>query len=181
LISGNIAGRYAKAFFQAANQESLFQDCLIELALFSDIIRNNGNLREFLMNPVFSREDKKSVMDFLIKKSGISGLTANFLKLLVDKRRVELIPEILESYRRMMDAKLGILRVAVKTALPLSAELSADLKNQLEEQTKKRVEMTVSEDPSLIGGLLVQIGNTCYDGSVRAQLNNIRDLLGKEI
>ena len=120
-------------------------------------------------------------MESLIKKSGIGRLSSNFLKLLVDKRRIALIPDILDSYREMMDKKLGVLRVTVKTALPLSKELSANLKEELEKKTKSKVEMSVSEDPSLLGGVLVRIGNTYYDGSVKAQLNNIRNLLGKEI
>jgi F-type H+-transporting ATPase subunit delta len=181
LISRNIAARYAKAFFKVADEEKIFQECYEELAVFSDAIKENENLREFLINPVFSRDDKKSVMESLIQKSGMGRLSADFLKLLVDKRRIALIPDILDSYRDIMDKKLGVLRVAVKTALPLSKELSDNLKEELEKKTKSRVEMTVSEDPSLLGGVLVRIGNTYYDGSVQAQLNNIRNLLGKEI
>ena len=181
MISKNIAGRYAKAFFKVADEEDRFKECCEELAIFSDTIKENKSLREFLINPVFSRHDKKSVMESLIKKSGIGRLSANFLKLLVDKRRIALIPDILDSYREMMDKKIGVLRVTVKTALPLSKELSANLKEELEKKTKSKVEMSVSEDPSLLGGVLVRIGNTYYDGSVKGQLNNIRNLLGKEI
>lgn len=181
LISKNIAGRYAKAFFQAADEEKIFEECFGELTVFSNTIKENKDLREFLINPIFSRDDKKSVMEALIKKSGVGGLTANFLKLLIDKRRIDLIPEILDSYREIMDKKLGVLRVTVKTALPLSKELSDSLKEELEKKTKSTVEMSISEDPSLLGGVLVRIGNTYYDGSVKAQLNNIRNLLGKEL
>jgi F-type H+-transporting ATPase subunit delta len=181
LIRKNIAGRYARGFFQAADEENMFQERYGELAVFSDMIKENKDFREFLINPVFSRDDKKSVIEALIKKSGVGGLTANLLKLLVDKRRIDLIPEILDSYREMMDKKMGVLRVTVKTALPLSKALSDTLKEELEKKTKSTVEMSVSEDPSLLGGVLVRVGNTYYDGSVKAQLNNIRDLLGKEI
>ena len=181
MINKNIAGRYAKAFFKVACEENIFQECYNELALFSDTINENKNLREFLLNPVFSREDKKSVMGSLIRKSGVGRLSGDFLKLLVDKRRIALIHEIMDSYRGMMDKKLGVTRVTVKTALPLSRELSENLRDELEKKTKSKVEMTVSEDPSLLGGLSVRIGNTYYDGSVKAQLNNIRNLLGKEI
>ncbi len=181
MISKNIAGRYAKAFFKAAVEENIFQQCYGELAIFSDTINKNENLREFLLNPVFSREDKKAVMEALITKSGIGRLSGAFLKLLVDKRRIALIHEILDSYRDMMDKKLGVIRVTVKTASPLSKELSDQLKGALEKKTQRRVEMAVAEDPSLLGGLVVRIGNTYYDGSVKAQLNDIRNLLGKEI
>jgi len=80
-----------------------------------------------------------------------------------------------------MDNALKKARVTVKTAFPLSGELSRRLQSGLEELTGREVEMTVLEEPSLIGGIVVRVGDTLYDGSIRAQLNNIRNLLGEEI
>jgi len=180
LINRNIAGRYAKALFKAAD-EGTYQACYDELASFSRAIRENENLNGFLANPVFSRPDKKAVMDSLIERFHISQLSANFLKLLVDKRRITLLPEILESYRDIMDKKLGRVRITVKTAFPLSAALSDSLRGGLEKITGSKVEMAVLEEPELLGGVVVRIGNTYYDGSVRSQLNDIQNLLGEEI
>ena len=79
-----------------------------------------------------------------------------------------------------MDRTLKKVRVTVKTAFPLTGELSARLQTGLEGLTGRQVEMTVQEDSSLLGGIVVRVGDTLYDGSIRTQLNNIRNLLGEE-
>jgi F-type H+-transporting ATPase subunit delta len=80
-----------------------------------------------------------------------------------------------------MDTALGRARVHVKTAFPLTGELSDGLRKGLETMTGKKVEMTTEEDPSLLGGVVVRIGDTLYDGSIRTQLDNMRNLLVEEI
>lgn len=181
MINRNIARRYARAFFKVAAEGKMYQECYEELVAFSDIIRTDDNLHGFLTNPIFSLSDKKTVMEALIQKRDISNLSANFLKLLVDKRRIVLLPDIMDCFRDLMDKELGMVRVTVKTALPLSQKLSEDLRKGLETLTKGKVEMTIFEEPELLGGIVVRIGNTYYDGSVRAQLKNIQNLLGEEI
>jgi len=116
-----------------------------------------------------------------LDKLGITGVVANFLKLLVDKGRINILEDILNAYQHLMDQALNKARVSVKTAYPLSDDLVAEVKKTLEGLTKKRVEMAIEEDPSLLGGIVVKIGDTVYDGSVKAQLNKIRELLGEEI
>ena len=181
MISSTIAKRYARAFFEIAGEEKRYEEYYRELGRFSAVFRENKSLEEFLANPIFAQPDKKAVVDSVLEKIRISPLTANFLKLLTDKRRIEILPDIERCYRELMDNALKKARVTVKTALPLSGELSRRLQSGLEELTGKEVEMTVLEEPSLIGGIVVRVGDTLYDGSIRAQLNNIRNLLGEEI
>jgi F-type H+-transporting ATPase subunit delta len=181
LINRNIARRYAKAFFKAAEEGKNYREYYDELVVFSDMIKGNENLHGFLTNPIFPLSDKKAVIESLIQDRDISHLSSNFLKLLVDKRRIVLLPEILDCFRDIMDTELGMVRVAVKTAFPLSKELSENLREGLEKITKGKVEMAIFVEPELLGGIVVQIGNTYYDGSVRAQLNDIQNLLGEEI
>ncbi len=181
MISSTIAKRYARAFFEIAGEEKRYEEYYRELGRFSAVLRENKSLEEFLANPIFAQPDKKAVVESVLEKIRISPLTANFLKLLADKRRIEILPDIEHCYRELMDNALKKARVTVKTALPLSGELSRRLQSGLEELTGKEVEMTVLEEPSLIGGIVVRVGDTLYDGSIRAQLNNIRNLLGEEI
>lgn len=181
MISSTIAKRYARAFFEIAGEEKRYEEYYRELGRFSAVFRENKSLEEFLANPIFAQPDKKAVVESVLEKIRISPLTANFLKLLADKRRIEILPDIEHCYRELMDNALKKARVTVKTALPLSGELSRRLQSGLEELTGKEVEMTVLEEPSLIGGIVVRVGDTLYDGSIRAQLNNIRNLLGEEI
>lgn len=181
MISSNIAKRYARAFFGIAREDGLYEKYYHELSLFSSIVNESNNLKELLINPVFDQAEKRAVVDALLQKIDISNVTANFLKLLVDKRRIGILPDIESCYRKLMDDALRKIRVDVRTAFPLSAELSEKLQKRMEEFTGKKVEIEILEDASLLGGIVVGVGDTLYDGSIKTQLHNIRNLLGEEI
>jgi len=180
LISSNLAKRYAKAFFEIAGEQKQYEAYYCELSLFAAIMKDHGKLRAFFSNPMVNQLGKKAIVESLLAELQVSPLTANFIKLLVDKRRIGILPEIQNCYQELMDRTLKKVRISVKTAFPLSGALSARLREGLERMTDKQVEMTVQEDASLLGGLVVQVGDTLYDGSIRTQLNNIRNLLGEE-
>jgi F-type H+-transporting ATPase subunit delta len=180
LISSNIAKRYARAFFEIAGGEKRYEEYCHELERFSAVLKENKRLSEFLANPIFAQPDKKAVVESVLAKIGVSPMTANFLKLLVDKRRIGILSDIEGCYRELMDNALKKVRVTVKTAFPLTGELSDRLQTGLEGLTGREVEMTVLEEPALLGGIVVRVGDTLYDGSIRTQLNNIRNLLGEE-
>jgi F-type H+-transporting ATPase subunit delta len=180
LIGSNIAKRYARAFFAIAAEEKLYEQFSRELGSFSAVLKENKNLSEFLANPVFDQPDKKAVLEAVLEKIRISPMTANFLKLLVDKRRIGILSDIEGSYRELMDDALKKVRVSVTTAFPLTGELSARLRAKLEELTGREVELSVLEDQTLLGGIVVRVGDTLYDGSIRTQLNTMRNLLGEE-
>jgi F-type H+-transporting ATPase subunit delta len=116
----------------------------------------------------------------VLKELNLSLPTANFINLLVDKQRIGIINEIEKDYLKLMDNALGIARVQVRTAFPFTTELSANLKHGLESFTGKHVDMQVEEDASLLGGIVVRVGDKLYDGSIKMQLNNIMKLLGEE-
>jgi F-type H+-transporting ATPase subunit delta len=179
--SSNIAKRYARAFFEIAEEEKQFEKYYNELRSFSEVVEGNENLNEFLANPIFDQHDKRDVVDAILQKIGMTGITANLLRLLADKGRIGILADIVVCYRELMDAALKKQRVQVKTAFPVSAELSERLKKGLEGLTGKQVEMTVEQDASLLAGVVVQVGDTLYDGSIKTQLNNIRNLLGEEV
>jgi F-type H+-transporting ATPase subunit delta len=181
LTSSNIAKRYARAFFEIAGEEKQYEKYYNELGRFSAVLRENKSLSEFLANPIFAQPDKKAVVESVLEKIRISPLTANFLKLLIDKRRIGILSDIEGCYRELMDSTLKKVRVTVKTAFPLSGNLSDRLQTGLERLTGRKVEMTVEEDPTLLGGIVVRVGDKLYDGSIRTQLNNIRNVLGEEL
>jgi F-type H+-transporting ATPase subunit delta len=180
LIGSTIAKRYARAFFEIADESRQLENYYKELSSFSAIIEGNEDLKEFLANPIFDQKEKKSVLESILQKTDISGITANFLKLLADKQRIIILKDICDTYLEMMDEALKTVRVSVKTAFPLSAELIKKLQDGLESQTGKQVQMTIMEDQSLLGGIVVRVGDTLYDNSIMTQLNNIRNLLGEE-
>ncbi|HNU85966.1 MAG: ATP synthase F1 subunit delta [Pseudomonadota bacterium] len=180
MISSDLAKRYARAFFDIAVEERKIEDYGRELASFSTMVLQNKDLQEFLGNPIFELKAKKSVVEELLALVKMSDRTANFVRLLVDKQRIGMLAEVENAFKELMDKTLKKVRVSVRTAYPLSAELEQALKQRVAEMTGKEVEMTVEDDTSLIGGLVVRVGDTLYDGSIKAQLGNIRKLLGEE-
>jgi F-type H+-transporting ATPase subunit delta len=178
LIS-NISKRYAHAFFEIAAEEKQLERYYNELSQCSSIIAQNKVLGEFLANPIFEQENKKKVLEKIISKLQLSGITVNFLKLLVDKKRVEALPDIEAYYRQLMDEALKKVRVTLKTAFPLSRNMQDYINSNMEKITGRKVEITVETDTSLLGGVVIGVGDTLYDGSIKNQLNNMRNLLGE--
>jgi F-type H+-transporting ATPase subunit delta len=178
LIS-NISKRYARAFFEIATEEKRIEPFYNELNQFASIISENKSLSDFLANPVFEQASKKGVVETIIAKLQLSGMTVSFLKLLVDKKRIDILNDIVICYRQLMDETLKRVSVNVKTAFALSDELRSSISSCLEKAIGKKVDMTVEEDPTLLGGVVIGVGDTLYDGSIKNQLNNMRNLLGE--
>jgi len=119
------------------------------------------------------------VVENIIRKLNLSDMTASFLKLLVDKKRIGVLSDIVVCYRQLMDETLKKVRVNVRTAFPLSDELKSTIISSLEKAMGKKVDMAIEEDASLIGGVVIGVGDTLYDCSIKNQLNNMRNLLGE--
>jgi F-type H+-transporting ATPase subunit delta len=178
LIS-NISKRYARAFFEIANEQKQIEPYYNELNQFASIVSQNKSLKDFLANPIFEQANKKGVVENIIAKLKLSGMTVSFLRLLVDKKRIDILEDIVVCYRQLMDETLKKVSVNVKTAFALSDELLSLISTGLEKSLGKKVEMTVEEDSTLLGGVVIGVGDTLYDGSIKSQLNNMRNLLGE--
>lgn len=175
----NISKRYARAFFDIAQEEKKIEQYYTELKQFSSIMMKDKGLSQFLANPVFEQGAKKEVVEKIISRLKLSAMTVNFLKLLVDKKRIDLLPDVESCYRQLMDEALKKVRVHIKTAFLLSDDLRGFIGASLEKSTGKQVEMTVEHDPTLLGGVVIGVGDTLYDGSIKNQLNSMRNLLGE--
>ena len=175
----NISKRYARAFFDIAGEEKKLEQYYDELHQFSSVIAQNKDLGGFLANPIFEQEIKKKVLEKIIGKLSLSPMTINFLKLLIDKKRIDILPDIETCYRQLMDETLQKVRVTVKTAFPLSGEMQSYITSSLKKMTGRTVDVTVENDKNLLGGIVIGVGDTLYDGSIKNQLNNMRNLLGE--
>ena len=175
----NISKRYARAFFEIAGEEKKLEQYYNELHQFSSMMAENKDLGGFLANPIFEQDVKKNVLEKIIGKVTLSPMTVNFLKLLVDKNRIDVLPDIDTCYRLMMDEALQKTRVTVKTAFPLSADMQQYIMSNLKKLTGREAEVTVEDDKSLLGGIVIGVGDTLYDGSIKNQFNNMRNLLGE--
>ncbi len=175
----NISKRYARAFFEIAKEEKQIELYYNELDQFASVISQNKSLKDFLANPVFEQAAKKGVVEGVIAKLKLSGMTVSFLRLLVDKKRIDILEDIVVCYCQLMDEALKKVRVNVKTAFALSDELRSLISANLEKALGKTVDMAVEQDPTLLGGVVIGVGDTLYDGSIKNQLNNMRNLLGE--
>ncbi|MCK9273951.1 MAG: ATP synthase F1 subunit delta [Syntrophales bacterium] len=181
MIQSEIAKRYAKALFQIAKEEDSVETIYGELDRFASMLKENKNLTDFFANPIFDQNDKKAVMEEVLSRIKITGITANFLKLLADKRRIDILLDVENCFREYRDQLLNKVRVNVRTAFPLSADLAEKIKARLEGITRKNIEMAVEEDTTLLGGIVVRVGDTLYDGSIKTQLMSIRELIREEM
>ena len=134
-------------------------------------------LQVMLQNPLFPMAQRRSVLEEIVRRLALSPVVRNFLMLLLDRDRVVALPAIAREYRALVDAQAGRVRAIVTTARPMPPGLEARLKSALEKRTGKVVLLEKHEDPALLGGVVAQVGDIVYDGSVRAELQRVRDEL----
>jgi F-type H+-transporting ATPase subunit delta len=128
-----------------------------------------------LFNPAYSREQRSSVVEALLKALGpVEPVLANSLRLLVDRSRLAYLPDIARLYRDMADAQAGRLRGHVTSAVPLTAEALQSLAGTLKTLTQRNVVLEARVDPKVLGGVAAQVGSTLYDGTLRTQLEQLR-------
>jgi F-type H+-transporting ATPase subunit delta len=168
------AARYAKALLDVAVAESNPEQAERDLSLFATLATEHSELHRVLVNPVVPAARKRAVMEDLAAKAGVSEPVAKLMRLLAERDRLALVPDLLEVYRERLREHRRVLNAEVTTATPLAPERVEALRQRLAAMTGRTVTMTTTVDPSLIGGVVTRIGSTVYDGSVARQLQAIR-------
>jgi len=179
LIRSRVAKRYAKALLSLGQEDGQFQAYGKNLVDFSGFFDANRELREVLTSPAFVVSDRKRILNDILAKSDYSETVKNFLNLLLDKNRIDAIREVSSYYEKLMDEVSHIARVDVITPKPLREDAARSLEKVLEEMTSKKIRMEMKEDKSLIGGLVVKIGDLVFDGSIKAQIEGLKESLGR--
>jgi F-type H+-transporting ATPase subunit delta len=169
-----VVQRYASALVDVALEEGTAEAVKIELTEFAALMGESADLRNFLASPAVAVEQKQAVLEKILSRMGASKTLRNFLFVIVDNRRSALLPQIREAYHEQLFARLGVAEAQVTSARELTVAERAGLVQALERITGKRVETQYGLDPALIGGAVVRIGSTIYNGSVREQLNRLR-------
>jgi F-type H+-transporting ATPase subunit delta len=171
-----IAGRYARAFVEVILDMRLDPGkALQELNDMAGLIQANGELKVVLENPAVNQQQKLRLVDAIIARLGGSRPLRNFVAVLVDHRRIGQIHEIAQQFRQELNERLGIAEANVTSARELTRDEKELLQREMAFLTGKKVETSYSRDPDLLGGAVVRIGSTIYDGSVRGQLRRIRE------
>jgi F-type H+-transporting ATPase subunit delta len=173
-----IALRYAQAFAAVVASQKL--DPLAtrrQLADFNDTLAASQALREVLSNPAIPSDQKLRVLDAIAGRLGVFPQVRNFLAVIMDHQRINVLQEILDEYHGLADEQAGLAEAEITTARPLDDRDRAELEAQVARLAGGRVHAIYREDTSLLGGAVVRIGSTVYDGSVRAQLLGLRQKL----
>lgn len=171
-----LARRYAGALFETALIRDAVDAVEKDLGLVTESLHTMPQLRDAIAHPLIPADRKKRIAGSVFRES-VQKLTLEFLGLLIDKRREEIIEEVESEYVRLANEHRRVQPVTVTSAVPLTPEEESALAAKLREFTGKDVEMQLGLDPDLIGGVLVQIGDTVMDGSVKGHLAALREKL----
>jgi len=172
-----LAKRYARALFSIGKETGELADFFTELSSVNKVLKDNLEINDALSSPIFPLAEKKSIIAEMVKSFGLKPSLAVFLDLLVERARIGLMEQIFNTFQEFMDEEIGIVRARVKTAVPLSGELSTNLSDVLSKIAGKKVEVELQEDPAILAGMVVTMGDKVWDGSLRNQLYNIRQSL----
>ncbi len=183
-----LARRYARALadiiFAAqlppAKQRSEVQGIKQQLTDLAALLRQHAALRNVLASPAVSRQEKGALLGRLRKLLGWSELTRNFLGVLLDHRRLDLLDAVLAAFDREVYARLGIVPVEITTAFTLNAGQKKLLEERLATLAGAQVELRYHEDAGILAGGVARLGSTIYDGSLRARLRRLQQQLTTE-
>ena len=177
MTGSKISKRYAKALLSLGQEDGNYGEYGENLKEFAGLCTDNPEFSKVIGNPVFSVEDRKKVLNAVLEESAFADLVKNFLRLLLDKNRIGGVEDVSAYYTQLTDEISNIIRAEIVTARPLKDEVMDKLDVVLSKITSKTVKAKVEEDESLIGGLVVKIGDLVLDGSVRAQLEGLKESL----
>lgn len=173
-VSG-MAGRYAGALFELALEEKATDTVRQELDQFDALIAESADLNRLVRSPVFGADEQLKALNAILAKAGLSGLTANFLRVITTNRRLFAVRDMIRAYRALVAKNKGEVVAQVTVAEPLNDQNKEALKGALKSVTGgKDIDMDVTIDPAIIGGLIVKVGSRMVDTSLRTKLNSIK-------
>jgi F-type H+-transporting ATPase subunit delta len=173
IVSG-MAGRYATALFELALEQHAIDAVRADLDRFAALLEESPDLLRLVRSPVFTADEQLKSLSAILEKAGISGLAADFLKVVTANRRLFAVRDLIRGYRQLVARHKGEVTAEVTLAeKPNDAHLAA-IKSALRAVTKKDVQVDVKIDPSIIGGLIVKLGSRMVDSSLRTKLNSIK-------
>ena len=177
MIAGSIARRYAKALLEIGVADGNYERLGREVRALSRALKSSQELAVALSNPAFARTDREKILRAILQRLGASQMVVNFTRLLLDRARLAVLPDISRELDALIDARAGRVAAAVRSAVPLDAGQLERLTQALEQLSGKKVEVKIDTDPSLLGGVVAKLGDIVYDGSLRTQLERMKQAL----
>ncbi len=176
-----VTSRYARAFVDVVMHDRLDAGKIVqELRTIAANIHSSVELRRVWENPSIPAEQKRGLLDAIVTREAISRPVRNFTAVLIDHGRIRLLDEVIKDFERDLDARLGFAEAQITTVRDLNDGERGALEGQIEKLTGKKVRASYKRDSAILGGAVVQIGSTIYDGSVRGQLQRIREELAAD-
>jgi F-type H+-transporting ATPase subunit delta len=174
LISG-MAGRYAGALFELALEEKATEAVKADLEKFDAMIAGSPDLTRLVRSPVFGVDEQLTALSAILAKAGITGVAANFLRVITTNRRLFAVRDMIRGYRALVARHKGEVLAQITVAETLNDQNLGALKDALKNVTGgKDIDLDVKVDPAIIGGLIVKVGSRMVDSSLRTKLNAIK-------
>ncbi len=173
-ITEGMAGRYASALFDLAEEQKSMVEVEKDLLAFQAMLDESADLKSMVKSPVISREEQSNALSALLAKAGIGATTTNFLKLIARNGRLFAVEDMIRAFRARLAKQRGEVEAVVTSAVALNDAQVAELKTALKASVGKDVQLTSRVDPSLLGGLVVKLGSRMVDSSLRTKLAGLR-------
>lgn len=176
---GTVAKRCAKSFIELGQEAKRYKEIGNDLRDISAVFAGNPELRRFAINPMHKLEDRHGLIGKVADAVGVSDVVKQFLAILTETGGIGIIEEICAAYSKMEDELAGRIKVKIESAVDLNEDRINEIKRKLNEAIKKEIILTVEKNPALIGGLVFRIGNTILDGSIKTQLERVRERIAQ--
>jgi F-type H+-transporting ATPase subunit delta len=167
-----IAQVYARSLFEVAEEHDNLDDVREQIGQFADALSESRELQTFFFSPYFSTAEKEDGLDRVV--SDADPVILNFLKLLIEKHRMPVVFRIRASYDALWEDENRLLPVQITSAVELDKEIVSQLGDRIAEQTDRKVDISADVDPDILGGIVVRVGNSVLDASVRNRLDQLR-------
>jgi len=167
-----IAAVYARSLFEVAREQDKLDAVREQLGEFSAALSENRDLQVFFFSPYFSTAEKEEGLDRVV--SGADPVILNFLELLIEKHRMPALMRIRANYEALWEEENKLLPVHITSAVELDGSIVKQLGDRISEQTDRKVEVSSNVDPDILGGIVVRVGNSVLDASVRNRLERLR-------
>jgi F-type H+-transporting ATPase subunit delta len=174
----SVASTYARAFADVVLGAHLDANrSIAELRAVASLLAESSELRRVWENPAIPAEQKRRVLDVIVERDGISKQVRNLFAVLIDHRRVHFLEPIIRQLEKELDARLGFAEAQITSARALGDAEKHEFEAQVGKLTGMKVRAQFGEDASLLGGAVVRVGSTIYDGSVKGQLERIKEAI----
>jgi ATP synthase F1 delta subunit len=167
-----IAEVYARSLFEVAQEHDKADELREQLGQVADELSKNRDLQVFFFSPYFSTQEKKDGLKGLL--DGADETLVNFLELLIEKHRMPVLFRIRRAFDALWERENRILPVQISTAVPLDEDIVRKLGDRIAESTGQKIELTAKIEPDIIGGIVLRVGNSILDASIRNRLQNLR-------